>query len=246
MVSVSNVAVVGGGIMGSGIGQACLQRGLAVTIRDIDEEILADARERIEHGNYGLDRAVEGGHLTAEERADALDRLTLTTDLDEAVADCDLVIEAVSEDLALKGRVFRELDDSTEDVPLYSNTSGFSIAAIANAVEDPSRVCGAHFFNPAQVMSLCEVVRTPQTDEWVVETIEDLCETLGKTAVVIEDAPGEYGFVANRCFAALRREAQRIVDEGVATEEQVDTALVEGYNFPVGPFSLRGIGEEWD
>ena len=196
MVSVSNVAVVGGGIMGSGIGQACLQEGFSVTIRDIDEDILADARERIEHGNYGLDRAVEGGHLTAEERADALDRLTLTTDLDEAVGDCDVVIEAVSEDLALKGRVFRELDAATEDVPLYSNTSGFSIAAIANAVDDPSRVCGAHFFNPAQVMSLCEVVRTPQTDEWVVETVEDLCDALGKTAVVIEDAPGEYGFAA--------------------------------------------------
>lgn len=243
---VDKVAVVGGGIMGCGIGQAFLQSGYDVAIRDIEEDILEDAREHIVEGNYGLNRAVEGGHMTEAEKEDALDRLTLTTDLDEAVDGADFVLEAVNEDLALKGAVFRELDDATSEVPLYSNTSGFSATSIANAVDDPSRVAVAHFFNPAQIMTLVEVVETPQTDDAVVELIEDVAEDMGKTAVTIDDDPGSYGFIANRCYAAMRREAQRIVDDGIATEEQVDTAMEEGYNLPVGPFSLVGIGEEWD
>ena len=246
MQDIEHVAVVGGGIMGSGIGQVFLQNGYSVSIRDIDQEILDEAGERIESGNYGLDRAVEGGYLTEAEREDALDRLTLTTDLDEAVEDADILIEAVTEDLSLKGRVFQEIDDATDDIPLYSNTSGFSVTSIANAVEDPSRVAVAHFFNPAQVMPLVEVVKSEQTDQEVVDLMEELCEEVGKEPIVIDDAPGEYGFVANRCYAAMREEAQKVVDEGVATKEQVDTAMEEGYNLPVGPFSLAGLGEEWD
>jgi 3-hydroxybutyryl-CoA dehydrogenase len=246
MQDIEHVAVVGGGIMGSGIGQVFLQNGYSVSIRDIDQEILDEAGERIESGNYGLDRAVEGGYLTEAEREDALDRLTLTTDLDEAVEDADILIEAVTEDLSLKGRVFQEIDDATDDIPLYSNTSGFSVTSIANAVEDPSRVAVAHFFNPAPVMPLVEVVKSEQTDQEVVDLMEELCEEVGKEPIVIDDAPGEYGFVANRCYAAMREEAQKVVDEGVATKEQVDTAMEEGYNLPVGPFSLAGLGEEWD
>ena len=243
---VDKVAVVGGGIMGCGIGQAFLQSGYDVAIRDIEESILEDAREHIVSGNYGLDRAVEGGYLTEDEKAEALDRLTLTTDLKAAVEGADFVLEAVNEDLALKGAVFRELDEVTDEMPLYSNTSGYSVTSIANAVDDPSRVAVAHFFNPAQIMTLVEIVKTPQTDDEVVDLMESVADDMGKTAVTIDDDPGSYGFIANRCYAAMRREAQRIVDEGIATEEQVDTAMEEGYNLPVGPFSLVGIGEEWD
>lgn len=246
MADVDNIAVVGGGIMGTGIGQAFLQNGYEVSIRDIDQDILDDAEERILEGNYGLNRAVEGGHITDADKQDALDRLTLTTDLAEAVDGADFVLEAVSEDLELKGAVFREIDEHTEDVPLYSNTSGFSAASLSNALDDPSRFAVAHFFNPAQIMTLVEVVPNGQTEDRVVDTIVEVSEDMGKTAVVMEDAPGDYGFIANRCYAAMRREAQQIVDEGVATEEQVDTAMEEGYNLPVGPFSLAGIGEEWD
>lgn len=246
MADVQNIAVVGGGVMGSGIGQAFLQDGYSVSIRDIEQDILEEAEERILEGNYGLNRAVEGGHITEAEKADALDRLTLTTDLAVAVDGADFVLEAVSEDLGLKGAVFREIDELTQDIPLYSNTSGFSAASISNALEDPSRFAVAHFFNPAQIMTLVEVVPGQRTEDRVIDTIVDVSEGMGKTAVVISDAPGEYGFIANRCYAAMRREAQRIVDSGVATEEQVDIALEEGYNLPVGPFSLRGIGEEWD
>ncbi|MFC6719273.1 3-hydroxyacyl-CoA dehydrogenase family protein [Natrialbaceae archaeon GCM10025810] len=240
------VAVVGGGIMGSGIAQVLARAGYEVRVREINEELAEEARERLVSGNYGLDDAVEGGYMTEGEKEEVLDRLTFTTDLEEAAADTEFVIEAVTEDLAIKGQVFRDLDEVTDDQPLYSNTSGFPVTSIANAVDDPSRVAVTHFFNPVPVMSMVEIVKAPETDEAVVERAEELVDELGKTRVTVDDAPGTYGFLANRCHAAMRREAQRIVDEGIATEEQVDKALEEGYNLPVGPFSLRGIGEEWD
>lgn len=247
MPDIDRIAVIGGGIMGTGIGQAFLQGGYEVTIRDIEQELLNEARERIKSGNYGLDRAVESGYLTEEKREDCLDRLSLTTNLEEAVDSVDFVLEAVPEDLSVKGKVFRQLNEATAaDVPLYSNTSGFSITAIANAVDDPSRVAGAHFFSPAQVMDLVEIAVTDETDDEVAELIEAIANDIGKTSIVIDDAPGEYGFIANRCYGAMREEAEKIVRNGIATEEQVDTAMEEGYNLPVGPFSLAGIGEEWD
>jgi len=241
---VDHVAMVGGGVMGGGIGQAFLQGGYEVTIRDVDAAVLEDTEERIVSGNFGLDRAVEGGYLTEDERDDAINRLSLALDLDEALADADVVIEAVPEDLALKGRVFRELDELT-DAPLYSNTSGFAIAGIANAVADPSRVAGAHFFNPVPVMDLVEVVRASETDDAVVELMVDLCEDIGKTPVAVEDAPGEYGFIVNRLWGAMREEAKQLVDEDIATVEEVNLAMREGRNLPVGPLEGAGIGEEW-
>lgn len=246
MVDVEHLTVVGGGVMGSGVGQAFLQNGYSVTIRDIDQEILDEARERIESGNFGLDRAVEGGYLDADEKEAALDRLTLTTDLGAAVADADVVLEAVPEDLALKGRVFRELDDTVDEgVPLFSNTSGFPIAALGNAVKDPSRVIGTHFFNPAQIMDLVEVVTTPQTDESVAELVRSLAADLGKTPVFVEDEPTEYGYIVNRLWGAMQEEARKVVREGIATEEEVNLAMREGRNLPSGPLEGAGLGEEW-
>ncbi len=246
MTVVDRVAIVGGGVMGSGIAQTLAQHGYEVAVRDVDEDVLQTARERVAEGPYGLDRAVERGILSEAERDAAADRIDFTLDLEAALSGADAVVEAVPEDLALKGDVFRELDDLTDDVPLYTNTSGFSIAAVANAVADRSRVAGMHFFNPVPAMDLVEVVETPRTDSDVVDLAVSLAEDAGKEPIVVSDAPGEYGFVANRCFGALRREAERVVEEGVATEAQVDTALEEGYNLPVGPFSMAGIGEEWD
>ncbi|ELY45502.1 3-hydroxyacyl-CoA dehydrogenase family protein [Natronorubrum tibetense] len=239
-------AVVGGGIMGAGIAQVLARNGYDVRVREINEELAAEAEERIVEGNYGLNDAVEGGYLSEAEKAETLERLTFTTDLEEATDGTEFVIEAVTEKLSIKGQVFRDLDAVTDDQPLYSNTSGFSVTSIANAVSDPSRVAVMHFFNPVPIMSMVEVVKAPETDEAVVERAEELVDELDKTRVTIDDDPGSYGFIANRCHAAMRAEAQKIVDEGIATEEQVDTALEEGYNLPVGPFSLRGIGEEWD
>ncbi|ARS90261.1 3-hydroxyacyl-CoA dehydrogenase family protein [Natrarchaeobaculum aegyptiacum] len=239
-------AVIGGGIMGSGIAQVLARAGYDVRVREINEDLAEEARDRLISGNYGLDDAVEGGYIDEDEKEAILERLTFTTDLEAATDGTDFVIEAVTEDLAVKGKVFRELDAVTDDQPLYSNTSGFPVTSIANAVSDPSRVAVMHFFNPVPIMSMVEIVQAPETDEAVVNLAEELVDELGKTGVTIDDAPGTYGFIANRCYAAMRREAQRVVEEGVATEEQVDKALEEGYNLPVGPFSLRGIGEEWD
>ena len=241
----AHAAVIGGGVMGSGIAQVLARNDYEVTVREIDEELAEAAREQVISGNFGLDDAVDGGYLTEEEKQEALDLLTFTTDLEAAVADADFVLEAVTEDLAIKGRVFRQIDEATDEIPIYSNTSGYSVTALANAVEDPSRVAVMHFFNPVPVMSLVEIVAAEATDEAVVERAEEIVDDLGKTGITIEDAPGNYGFVANRIYGAMRREAIRVVEEGVATEDQVDTALEEGYNWPVGPFSLAGIGEEW-
>jgi 3-hydroxybutyryl-CoA dehydrogenase len=240
-----SAAVIGGGIMGTGIAQMLARNDYEVAVREINEELAAEAEEQLVSGNFGLDDAVEGGYMSEDEKQDVLDRLTFTTDLDEAVAGTDFVVEAVTEDLAIKGKVFRQLDEATDDQPLYSNTSGFAVTSLANAVSDPSRVAVMHFFNPVPVMSLVEIVKAEETADEVVELGEEIVEDLGKTGIVIDDAPGNYGFVANRIYAAMREEAQQVVDEGVATKEQVDTALEEGYNLPVGPFSLAGIGEEW-
>jgi len=231
--------------MGSGIAQMLARNDYEVTVREIDEELAEQAREQLVSGNFGLEDAVEGGYMTEAERDGVLDRLTFTTDLEAAVADTDFVLEAVTEDLAIKGKVFRQLDDATDDQPLFSNTSGFSVTAIANAVSDPSRVAVMHFFNPVPVMSLVEIVAAEETSEATLETAREITDALDKTAIEIDDAPGEYGFVANRIFYAARREAEQIVEEGIATQDQVDTAMAEGFNWPVGPFSLAGIGEEW-
>lgn len=239
-------AVMGGGVMGSGIAQMLARNGYEVRVREINDELAEAARERLVSGNYGLDDAVAGGYLSEGEKEATLDRLTFTTDLEAAVDGSDFILEAVTEDLAIKGSVFREVDAATDDQPIFSNTSGFSVTSLANAVDDPSRVAVMHFFNPVPVMSLVEIVKAPETDDAVVELAEDIVDELDKTGIVIDDAPGNYGFVANRAYGALRRECEQIVEEDVATPDQVDTALVEGYNLPIGPFSMAGIGEEWD
>lgn len=246
MSDIDHLAVVGGGVMGSGIGQTFLQSGYEVTIRDVDDDRLEETRELLVDGNFGLARGVREGHITEAEKADALDRLELTTDLEAAVTDADMVIEAVPEDLLLKCAVFSDLDEFTDDdVPLLSNTSGFPIAALAGATDTPERVVGAHYFNPAVVMDLVEIVRTPVTDESVVDATRAVMEDTGKTPVVVDDAPKRYGFVVNRIWGAMRQEARRVVEEGIATEEQVNLAMREGRNLPVGPLEGAGIGEEW-
>lgn len=238
-------AVIGGGVMGSGIAQVLARAEYDVTVREINEELADEAREQLVSGNYGLDDALEGGYLSEAEYEETLDRVTFTTDLEEAVEDADFIMEAVTEDLAIKGSVFREINAVTDDQPVYSNTSGFSVTSMANALDDPSRMAVTHFFNPVPIMSLVEIVRADETADDVVDLAEEIVDDLGKTGIVIEDAPGDYGFVANRIFGAMRREAERVVEEDIATPEQVDTAMEEGYNWPVGPFSLAGIGEEW-
>jgi 3-hydroxybutyryl-CoA dehydrogenase len=244
MVAIDQITVVGGGVMGSGIGQTFLQHGYEVTIREINETEADACRDRIDGGAYGLETAVENGILTEDERADALERLTVTTSLKEAVEDAEFVVTAVPEDLSVKGDTFSRLDELTDDVPLTTNTGGFPITAIANAVEDPSRVVGTHYFNPVPVMSLVEIIATEQTADEVVALAEDLAESIDKTPVVVSDEPTEYGFVANRVFWAMLDEAKAVVEDGVATREQVDTIMEEGFNHPAGPFQY--VDPDWN
>lgn len=231
--------------MGSGIAQVLARAEYEVTVREINEELADEAREQLTSGNYGLDDALEGGYISEAEYEETVDRVSFTTDLEAAVAGSDFIVEAVTENLAIKGSVFRDVDEVSDDQPVYSNTSGYSVTAMANALDDPSRMAVMHFFNPVPLMSLVEIVKADETADEVVELAEEIVDDVGKTGIVIDDAPGNYGFVANRIFGAMRREAQRVVEEDVATPEQVDTAMEEGYNWPVGPFSLAGIGEEW-
>lgn len=246
MTAVDHIAVIGGGIMGGGIGQSFLQNGYEVTIRDVDEDVCMESRERIISGNFGLNRAVADGHLTESEKEDAIDRLEYTLDIEDAVSEADVVIEAIPEDLLLKGEIFSELDRLCDtDVPLLSNTSGFPIASLANATDSPERVAGAHYFNPAVVMNLVEIVKTPVVDQEIIDTTEALIEDTGKTPVIVEDQPKEYGFVVNRVWGAMRREAKKVVEEGIVSPEELDLAMREGRNIPVGPFEGAGIGEEW-
>lgn len=242
--AVDHVSIIGGGIMGSGIGQELALAGIDITIYDIDENAFDDSRDRVESGKYGLQRAVDEGYISDEEKSATLERIGYTQDLRSAVWDADAIIEAVPEDLQLKGQIFRKLDSMSDDIPLYSNTSGFSISAIGISVEDPSRVAGTHFYNPVPVMDIVEIIRTPHADDGIIELAEAIVEKANKNAVVIKDDPRKYGFI-NRCVHAMRDEAERLVREGVATEEQIDMVLKKGYNHPVGIFEFRGHGEEW-
>jgi 3-hydroxyacyl-CoA dehydrogenase len=239
---VKKIGVLGLGTMGSGIAQVCATYGYQVIGRDVSEEILQRAKDTIINGRFGLKAGLERGKITKEQYEQAIRNLTFTTSMEELCKDVDIIIECVPEILTLKIKVFKEMDAlCPERTILASNTSGYSITALAGATNRPDRVVGMHWFNPAPVMRLIEVVRTEWTSEETVNCIKSLAERLGKTPIVIKDAPEAYGFVANRAYMALVRECRAIVEAGIATPEQVDTALKLGYGFPMGPFELFGL-----
>ena len=218
--AIESVAVVGGGFMGAGIAEAVAVAGLRVAVRDVDELALERSRRRIERS---LERAVSGGKLDDDGRAAALERIELTTELEE-VAGADLVIEAVSEDLDVKRSVFRDMDAwAPPHTILASNTSTFMPSLLAAATNRPERVIVAHYFNPPHLLPLVELVRGELTSDETVETLRALYEGIGKSpAVVQREAPG---FVGNRLQMALLREALAIVDAGIASPRDVDTII---------------------
>jgi 3-hydroxybutyryl-CoA dehydrogenase len=229
---VGKVGVVGLGTMGAGIAQVCVQAGIETVGREVSEELGERARERIAH--Y-LGRGVEKGRLTAEEREAALARLTTTTELDD-LAGCDLVIEAVVEELDAKRSLFRELEAVVrEDAVLATNTSALSVTAVAQATERPERVVGMHFFNPAPVLPLVEVVRTELASDDAVETAYTLAEQLGKEPIRCNDTPG---FVVNRILIPLLNDCVRVLDEAGVSPEDLDKAMTRGVNWPIGPCAL--------
>jgi 3-hydroxybutyryl-CoA dehydrogenase len=240
------IGVLGAGVMGSGIAQVCALAGDEVVCFDIAPAALDGARAHVTTGRFGLDGAVARGKATREQADAALARITFTTSF-EAAAATDLVIEAVPERLDLKVRVFRDLDRLAPPATiLASNTSGLAITALAAATDRPDRVIGWHWASPAPVMKLAEIVVTPQTSAQTIATVTDTATRCGKHPIVVKDNPMQWGFVANRVYFAMVREAQRVVDEGIATGAEVDQLLMDCFRWPSGPFGMvTGAGSGW-
>jgi 3-hydroxybutyryl-CoA dehydrogenase len=228
---IQRVGVVGLGTMGAGIAQVCIQAGVETVGREVTDELGERARERIAH--Y-LGRGVEKGRLTAEERDAALARLTTTTELSD-LAGCDLVIEAVVEELDAKREIFAELDRLLPSAVLATNTSALPVHEIAAATERPERVVGMHFFNPAPVLPLVEVVQPEGSSDEAVATAFAFAERIGKRPIRCRDTPG---FVVNRILIPLLNDCVRVLDEASVTPEDLDTAMTAGVNWPIGPCAL--------
>ena len=228
---IQRVGVVGLGTMGAGIAQVCVQAGVETVGRDVTEELSERARERIAH--Y-LGRGVEKGRLTGEERDAALGRLTTTTELTD-LEGCDLVIEAIVEELDAKREIFAELDRLLPSAVLATNTSALPVGEIASATDRPDRVVGMHFFNPAPVLPLVEVVQAEASSAKAVETALAFAERIGKRPIRCRDTPG---FVVNRILIPLLNDCVRVLDEASVTPEDLDTAMTAGVNWPIGPCAL--------
>jgi 3-hydroxybutyryl-CoA dehydrogenase len=233
LVEVQRVAVIGAGTMGTGIAQVAARAGYRTEIYDALE---GAARRSIDRIGESLSRAVEKGKCSEEEREATLSRLSIAPDLETAASGADLVIEAAPEDLALKRDLFGRLSKAARsDAILASNTSSLPVTAIAAATSHPGRVVGLHFFNPVPVMKLLEIVQGERTDPMVVTTCRAIGARLGKEVVVVRDAPG---FATSRLGIALALEAMRMVEEGVASIEEIDRAIELGYGHPMGPLEL--------
>jgi 3-hydroxybutyryl-CoA dehydrogenase len=231
-VEIRKVGVVGLGTMGAGIAQVSVQAGYETVGREVSDELGSRGKATIDR--Y-LNRGVEKGRLTQEEKDAAIGRLTLTTELGD-LAECDLVIEAVLEELALKREVFAELDRVTGSAAiLATNTSALSVAEIAQATERPERVVGMHFFNPAPVLPLVEIVRTPTSSDGAVRAAYEWAEGAGKQPVNCNDTPG---FIVNRILIPLLNDCVRVLDEAGVSPEDLDKAMTNGAGWPLGPCAL--------
>ena len=228
------LAVVGAGSMGAQIAQQAALGGVEVALQDKDDAQLRKARA----SNEGhLARRVEKARLTAEDARTAVDRVRLTADLDDAVRDVDIVVEAVFEDVKVKREIFAELDRlAPPEAVLASNSSTIGVSKLADVTRRPERCLNMHFFFPVLVMDLVEIVRGPQTSDEAVERTKDLARAMNRTAVVVNKEID--GFIVNRILHAATQEAYRLLDAGVASFEDIDTAVEKGLNWPMGPFRL--------
>jgi 3-hydroxybutyryl-CoA dehydrogenase len=236
MSDVKRLTVIGAGTMGHGIAQAAASSGIDVLLHDVSPEAiergLADVRS-------SLMRGIEKGRITPAQKIAVLQRLHAAPDLERAVARADVVVEAVPESLELKRRVFREVDAvAPPDALLASNTSSLSISRIAEATTRPDRVVGMHFFNPVPAMPLVEVVRGDRTSESTLSRAVACVAALGKEAIVVRDSPG---FASSRLGLALGLEAMRMLEQGVASAEDIDKAMTLGYRHPMGPLRLTDL-----
>ncbi len=231
--NIQSVCVCGAGTMGSGIAQVCAQSGLSVVLYDLNDAVLAKGKESIEKN---LDYLVSRNKITAEEKARIYSHIQFTRQLNDCVA--DLVIEAIVEKVETKIALFNQLAEVNHSETIFAtNTSSLSVSVIAAGVMHPQRVVGMHFFNPAPLMKLVEVVKGSQTSDSVVNTIIDLTRTLGKTPVVCKDAPG---FIVNHVARPYYLESLRILEMGHSDVQTIDT-LLEATGFKMGPFRLMDL-----
>jgi 3-hydroxybutyryl-CoA dehydrogenase len=233
---IRTVAVIGAGTMGHGIAQVAAQAGCAVRLADAVPGAAARGLERI---GANLAGAVERGKQTAEGRAEVLARIAVTETAEQAAEGADIAIEAVPEALEDKAELFRAIAPlMAPSAVLASNTSSLSIARIATSVRNPDRVIGMHFFNPVHVMKLVEVVRHPGTSEAARDTVVALARAMGKDPIVVKDSPG---FASSRLGITIGLEAMRMLEEGVASADDIDKAMTLGYGHPMGPLKLTDL-----
>ncbi|MEW9670500.1 3-hydroxyacyl-CoA dehydrogenase family protein [Ammoniphilus sp. 3BR4] len=228
------IGVAGAGTMGGGIAHLAAMKGFKVILWDMNDDLLNRCLDRM---NTFMDKSIQRGKMTEEEKRETLERIQTTTEL-ELLEPANLVIEAIIEDLGAKKEMFSRLDKILKpDAIIATNTSSMSITVIAEATKRQDRVAGMHFFNPAQIMKLVEVVRGFKTSDGTVSTLMHISRELGKEAIEVKkDSPG---FIVNRIMTPQFIEAIRLVEEGVATPEDIDKAVKLGLNYPMGPFELQ-------
>jgi len=233
---IRRAAVLGAGTMGHGIAQVLAQCGVETVLYDVTDELAARGLERI---RANLDKGVEKGKVTNEAREATLGRLRTTGDLAEAAREAEVVVEAAPERIELKREIFGQLGELTgPEVLLATNTSSLPVTDIAGSVAHPERVTGMHFFNPVHIMKLVEVVRTPSSSDEAVTLSLDLARRMGKDPIDVKDSPG---FASSRLGLVIGLEAIRMVEEGVASAEDIDKAMTLGYGFPMGPLKLTDL-----
>lgn len=230
------IGILGAGAMGNGIAQVASQAGFQVIMRDIEERFVQNGLNAIEKF---LAKSVEKGKMTEDQKKGILSRIKGTTKMED-LKDVDFVIEAIFEDLELKRNVFKQLDELIRpQVILTTNTSSMSVTEIAMATKRPEKVAGMHFFNPAPLMKLVEVIRGYHTNDETIQTTMEIAKKMGKEPVEVKkDTPG---FIVNRLMIPHMIEAVRMVEEGIASIEDIDKAVKLGLNYPMGPFELMDL-----
>ena len=233
---IKKICVLGAGLMGSGIAQVAAETGFDVSLRDIEDRFVQSGLNNIRK-NY--ERAISKGKMKKEQTDPILARIQGTVDLAAAVKGAEIVIEAVIENMELKKRVYQELDPlCVPGTILASNTSGLSITEIASVTKRPDRVIGMHFFNPVPVMKLVEIIRGQSTGEETFQVVRALAEKMGKTPIAINEAPG---FAVNRILVPMMNEAIFVLQEGIASAEDIDKGMLLGANHPIGPLALADL-----
>jgi len=230
------IAVIGFGMMGRQIAQVFAQHGNEVAVTDENPVALKSGLDEVAHGPYGIESAVAKAKITREEGSKALQQIRPAADLKDACKGASLIIEAVYEHLQLKQEIFAKLESAAPQSALFaSNTSTLTVSKIGSRLSTKDRLLGMHFFNPAQITKLVEIVKTGLTSEKAIEEATKIVETIGKTPIIAQDEPG---FIANRLGLTLYMEASALLEEGTAKIRDIDLAMKLGYNHPMGPFEL--------